>query len=46
MFYLIYENTEESLHKVAKYCIMNSILILDIFDVSQQWIQILEIEKI
>ena len=38
MFNLIYENTEESLHKVAKYCIMDSILTLNIFNVSHQWI--------
>ena len=46
MFNLIYENTEESLHKVAKYCIMDSILTLNIFNVSHQWIQLLEIAKI
>jgi len=46
MFYLIYENTEESLHKVAKYCVMDSILTLNIFNVSHQWIQLLEVAKI
>ncbi len=46
MFYLIYENTDESLHKVAKYCVMDSILTLNIFNVSHQWIQLLEIAKI
>jgi len=45
MFYLIYENNEESLNKVAKYCIMDSILTLEIFNVSHQWIQLLEVAK-
>ena len=46
MFYLIYENTDDSLNKVAMYCIMDSILTLEIFNVSHQWIQLLEIAKI
>ncbi|ORX41412.1 DNA/RNA polymerase [Piromyces finnis] len=45
MFYLIYENTDDSLNKVAMYCIMDSILTLEIFNVSYQWIQLLEIAK-
>ena len=45
MFYLIYENTHESLNKVAMYCIMDSILTLEIFNISYQWIQLLEIAK-
>jgi len=46
MFYLIYENTNDSLNKVAKYCIMDSILTLEIFNISHQWIQLLEVAKI
>ncbi|ORX41576.1 DNA/RNA polymerase [Piromyces finnis] len=45
MFYLIYENTNDSLNKVAMYCIMDSILTLEIFNISYQWIQLLEIAK-
>ena len=45
MFYLIYENNEELLNKVAGYCIMDSILTLEIFNVSHQWIQLLEVAK-
>ena len=46
MFYLIDENTEEALNRVAQYCIMDSILTLNIFNTSHQWIQLLEIAKI
>ncbi|KAG4108046.1 DNA/RNA polymerase [Neocallimastix lanati (nom. inval.)] len=46
MFYLIHENTEEALKKVAVYCIMDSILTLEIFKVSHQWIQLIEVAKI
>jgi len=46
MFKLIQKGDEISLQKVAKYCIMDSQLTLDIFDVSHQWIQLLEIAKI
>jgi len=46
MFYLIYENTNDSLNKVAIYCIMDSILTLEIFNISHQWIQLLEVAKI
>jgi len=46
MFYLIYENTNDSLNKVAMYCIMDSILTLEIFNISHQWIQLLEVAKI
>ncbi|ORX73452.1 DNA/RNA polymerase [Anaeromyces robustus] len=46
MFHLIYQNKEDTLKEVAKYCIMDSILTLNIFNVSHQWIQLLEIAKI
>ncbi|ORX42240.1 DNA/RNA polymerase [Piromyces finnis] len=45
MFYLIHKNTDDSLNKVAMYCIMDSILTLEIFNISYQWIQLLEIAK-
>jgi len=45
MFYLIHENTVEALKKVAVYCIMDSILTLEIFKVSHQWIQLIEVAK-
>ncbi|OUM57215.1 hypothetical protein PIROE2DRAFT_17862, partial [Piromyces sp. E2] len=37
---------EASLTKVAMYCIMDSILSLEIFNISHQWIQLLEVAKI
>jgi len=46
MFELIDKGDEKSLQEVAKYCIMDSQLTLDIFEVSHQWIQLLEIAKI
>ncbi|ORX77563.1 DNA/RNA polymerase, partial [Anaeromyces robustus] len=45
MFKLIEKGDEESLHRVAHYCIMDSQLTLDIFDISHQWIQLLEVSK-
>ncbi|OUM67887.1 hypothetical protein PIROE2DRAFT_58479 [Piromyces sp. E2] len=46
MFKLIQCGDETSLQKVAHYCIVDSELTMDIFDVSHQWIQLLEIAKI
>ena len=46
MFKLIEKGDEESLERVADYCIMDSQLTMDIFDVSHQWIQLLEVAKI
>jgi len=43
MFYLIHINTIETLMKVAIYCIMDSIFMLEIFNVSLQWIKLIEV---